>query len=91
MKGEICMTNPLEGIFAYILSFGLLGLVILILIIAFIMWMIKKSVKNAIVEVVDEDALFDNIKLSVAEGVLLALEQYNNGNQNRNQNERPTE
>ena len=87
MKGEICMTNPLEGIFAYILSFGLLGLLVFILIIAFIMWMIKKSVKNAIVEVIDENVFYDNIKLSVAEGVLLALEQYNNGNQN----ERPTE
>ena len=31
---------------------------------------------------------FENIKLSVAEGVLMALEQYNNGNQN---NERPSE
>ena len=87
MKGEICMTNPLEGIIAYILSFGLLGLLVFILIIAFIMWMIKKSVKNAIVEVIDENVFYDNIKLSVAEGVLLALEQYNNGNQN----ERPTE
>ena len=51
------------------------------------MWMIKKSVKNAIVEVIDEDVFYDNIKLSVAEGVLLALEQYNNGNQK----EEPTE
>ena len=81
------MDNPLESILAYLFSFGLLGLLIFIMIICFIMWMIKKSVKNAIVEVIDEDVLFDNIKLSVAEGVLLALEQYNNGNQK----EEPTE
>ena len=81
------MDNPLESILAYLFSFGLLGLLIFIMIICFIMWMIKKSVKNAIVEVIDEDVLFDNIKLSVAEGVLLALEEYNNGKQN----ERPTE
>ena len=81
------MDNPLESILAYLFSFGLLGLLIFIMIICFIMWMIKKSVKNAIVEVIDEDVLFDNIKYSVAEGVLLALEEYNNGKQN----ERPTE
>ena len=81
------MDNPLESILAYLFSFGLLGLLIFIMIICFIMWMIKKSVKNAIVEVIDEDVLFDNIKLSVAEGVLSALEQYNNGNQK----EEPTE
>ena len=82
------MDNPLEGILAYLLSFGLLGLLLFVLLIVFIIWIIKKGVKNAIVEVIDEDALFENIKLSVAEGVLMALEQYNNGNQN---NERPSE
>ena len=82
------MENPLEGILAYLLSFGLLGLLLFVLLIVFIIWIIKKGVKNAIVEVIDEDSLFDNIKLSVAEGVLMALEQYNNGNQN---NERPSE
>lgn len=87
MKGEICMTNPLEGIFAYILSFGLLGLLVFILIIAFIMWMIKKSVKNAIEEILENDVYDKDLKYIIAEGVLLALEQYNNGNQN----ERPTE
>ncbi len=81
------MVNPLESILTYLFSFGLLGLLIFILIICFIMWIIKKSVKNAIVEVVDEDAFYDNIKFTVAEGVLLALEQYNNGNQK----ERPSE
>lgn len=73
-------------IFVYIL-YCLIVVLIFCIVISFIMWMIKKSVKNAIVEVIDEDVLFDNIKLSVAEGVLLALEQYNNGNQK----ERPTE
>lgn len=68
-------------------TYGLLSLLVTFLIVLFIMWMIKKSVKNAIVEVIDEDALYDNIKYSVAEGVLLALEQYNNGKQN----ERPTD
>lgn len=86
--------NLLEGILSYLISFGLLGLLIFILIIVFIIWIIKKGVKNAIVEVIDEDALYENIKLSVAEGVLLALEQYNNGNKkdfyNEN-NERPSE
>lgn len=68
-------------------TYGLLSILVTFLVVLFIMWMIKKSVKNALVEVIDEDALYDNIKYSVAEGVLLALEQYNNGKQN----ERPTE
>ena len=82
------MENQLEGILAYLFSFGLLGLLVLFLVVIFIIWIIKKGVKNAIVEVIDEDALYENIKLSVAEGVLMALEQYNNGKQN---NERPSE
>lgn len=76
-----------EIILKVIGTYGLLSLLVTFLIVLFIMWMIKKSVKNAIVEVIDEDALYDNIKYSVAEGVLLALEQYNNGKQN----ERPTD
>lgn len=68
-------------------TYGLLSILVTFLVVLFIMWMIKKSVKNALVEVIDEDAFYDNIKYSVAEGVLLALEQYNNGNQK----ERPTE
>lgn len=81
------MNNPLEGILAYVLSFGLLGLLVFILIIVFIMWMIKKSVKNAIEEILENDVYSKDLKYTVAEGVLLALEQYNNGKQN----ERPTE
>ena len=76
-----------DVILKVISTYGILSLLVTFLVVIFIMWMIKKSVKNAIVEVIDEDVFYDNIKLSVAEGVLLALEQYNNGNQN----ERPTE
>lgn len=68
----------------------LIGFLILLIKIAFITWVIKKGVKNAIVEVVDEDALYDNIKFSVAEGVLLALEQYNDKNVKNNTKEEPS-
>ena len=73
-------------IFLYIL-YLLIAILIFCLIVSFKIWMIKKGVKNALVEIIDEDVFYDNIKHSVAEGVLLALEEYNNGKQN----ERPTE
>lgn len=55
---------------------------------AFIIWIIKKGVKNAILEVLEDDGIYKDLEVSVAQGVLMALEQYNNGNKN---NERPSE
>ena len=77
----------MDNLISIICVYGLWVLLFLLIYFAFIIWIIKKGVKNAIVEVIDEDSLYDNIKYSVAEGVLLALEQYNDGNQE----ERPTE
>ena len=82
------MENPLENILAYLFSFGLLGLLVLFLVVLFVIWIIKKGVKQAIMEVLDDDEIFKDIEVSVAQGVLMALEQYNNGNE---KNERPSE
>lgn len=87
------MENTIQDFFQTFLTISVAGLLIILFLISlYIIWLIKKGVKKAIVEVLTEygitgynsDKLNYEIRNSIALGVLSALEQYNNGNTNAN-------
>ena len=77
----------MEDFFASIIGFGILGILIgilvFVLICKFVIYLIKCGVVNALEEISFTDELENSVKM----GVLQALIDFNNGNQN----ERPSE
>ena len=67
----------MEELFAYLFSFGLLGLLIFILIIIFIKWIISSSVKKAMYDVLYEQTFYDNLMKANTYSTLNALNNEN--------------
>ena len=60
----------------FLVTYGAWILLIIFIVFSVMIWIIKKGVQNAILEILNQDSLYDNITDSVSQGVLNALEQY---------------
>lgn len=68
--------------YIYVFLFlGLLGILTILLFIMFLIWIIKKGVKNAIIEILETDGYLVDLKYTITDGILSALEQYENKNE----------
>lgn len=62
----------------YILAFSLLGILILIGIFAFIIWIIKKGVKNAIEDTICSVEFREQLRNDIVYSIIRANKQLNN-------------
>lgn len=69
--------------YSYLFIFiGVIGILAIVGYFAFIVWLIKKGVKNALNEFFTEsyEDILEDIKYAITDGILSALEQYENKN-----------
>lgn len=65
----------MEEFYALIFGIGIFIILLLILFFTFIIWLIKKGVKNAIDEALDDERNWEDLKLVIAEAIIIAQQK----------------
>ena len=74
----------MNDIGAYIIAFGIFGILILIGIFAFVIWLIKKGVQNAIEDTLYSKEFREQIRNDITYSIIIANNQLNNNTKDEN-------